>query len=128
LEESALGELAVLVGSKNPTAQESGTLFFIVADNTTVLSKRVSELVHGPLWGQLSGDFFAWDNSESPQIVMQVSPTYEVGQADTISEIKAWLSNNPWYWLVVVFLLVVLASFITYTLIKNRNEKLKEQW
>ncbi len=128
LEESALGELAVLVGSKNPTAQESGTLFFIVADSTTVLSKRVSELVHGPLWGQLSGDFFAWDNSESPQIVMQVSPTYEVGQADTISEIKAWLSNNPWYWLVVVFLLVVLASFITYTLIKNRNEKLKEQW
>jgi hypothetical protein len=128
LEESSLGEMAVLVGSKNPTAQESGTLFFIVADSTPILSERISELVQGPLWGQLSGDFFAWDNSETPQIIMQVSRTYEVGQADTISEIKAWLSNNPWYWLVVVFLLVLLASFITYTLVKNRNEKLKEQW
>lgn len=128
LEESSLGELAVLVGSKNPTSKESGTLFFIVAESSSVLSKRVSELVQGTLWGQLSGDFFAWDNSESPQIIMQVSRTYEVGQADTISEIKAWLSNNPWYWLIVVFLLVLLASFITYALIKNRNEKLKEQW
>lgn len=128
VEQSTLGALSVLVAIKNPTATETGTLFIVAADDADVMATRIDELVNNALWGQLTGDFFAWENGKQPELATQISTPYEVGQADSMLEVRAWLSNNPWYWMMAAIGLVLVMSLFSYLLLKRRYNKMKEEW
>ncbi|SHO59315.1 cellulose biosynthesis cyclic di-GMP-binding regulatory protein BcsB [Vibrio quintilis] len=128
LQESSLGSLATFIAMKNPATVKNGTLFIIAADSSKTLTQRVSQLVKSPLWSQLSGDFFVWQDAKKPLLVMQVSGRFNIGQARKWAELEAWVSNNPWYWLAGALLVVLLTSLIIYALIKRRYQKIKQAW
>jgi hypothetical protein len=127
-EESSLGALSVLVAMKNPSATPIGTLFIVAADDVSVMKVRIDELVQGSLWSQLAGDFFAWQNDKKPELVTQISTPYEVGQADSMLEVRAWLSHNPWYWMIAALCAVLMMSLLSYILLKRRHKKMKGEW
>jgi len=128
IQNSSLGQLSVLVASKNPYAQETGTLFIITAQSSDLITERVEQLVQSTLWTQLSGDFFVWQDAKKPLIKMNVSTPYQMGDASSLIGVSAWLSNNPWYWVIAILLIVLLFSLLSYILLKRRHKKLKGEW
>ena len=73
VQQSGLGDLAVLIAQKNPQSDGTGTIFMMAADTPSQLNDRVQDLISPSIWGQLGGDFFAWENPEQPALVMQVA-------------------------------------------------------
>ncbi|RBW46743.1 cellulose biosynthesis cyclic di-GMP-binding regulatory protein BcsB [Psychromonas sp. B3M02] len=127
-QQSTLGDFSLVLATKNPVADKTGTLFIIAAETTERLTERISELVQGPLWSQLAGDFFAWDNAKSPLIVMQVSSAYMLGATDSWTALGAWGTNHPWYLLLIIVAIVFMFMVFTWLLLKRRHQKIKEDW
>ncbi|RKM85220.1 cellulose biosynthesis cyclic di-GMP-binding regulatory protein BcsB [Alteromonas sp. BL110] len=129
VQESDLGEQAVLTAQGHPTSSQTDTMFIIAAQSPELLQTRVTELVSLSMWGQMAGDFFAWKNALSPSLVMQVSDKYEVGAADdNWLYLRLWLSNNPWYWLIGFVAIVFVVSLFIYLLLKRRNKQVQDSW
>ena len=129
VQQSGLGDLAVLIAQKNPQSDGTGTIFMMAADTPSQLNDRVQDLISPSIWGQLGGDFFAWENPEQPALVMQVADVYVVGEfEDSWLQTRMWLSNHPWYWLIAFIVLVLFCSFIAYWLLRRRNNKMQDQW
>jgi hypothetical protein len=127
IQESDLGPQAIFTAHANPDSND--TLFILAAQTSELLNDRVSDLVSLPMWGQLAGDFFAWSDSRAPSLVMQVNETYEIGESgDAWLQVRLWLSNNPWYWLVGFVVLVFSISLLIYLLLKRRNKKVQDSW
>lgn len=80
------------------------------------------------MWGQVHGDFFAWQNADKPALVMQTSAPYNIGHEDTFMEVRAWLSQNPWYWLIITVSLVILVAVLAFILLKRKHRQVEEQW
>ena len=129
VQESDLGQQAILTAQQHPTATQRETLFIVAAQTPEILHQRIEDLVSLSMWGQLAGDFFAWKDNLSPALVMQVSDKFEVGEADdSWLHLRLWLSNNPWYWLIGFIALVLIVSFVMYTLLKRRNKQVQDAW
>ncbi|BFT31475.1 cellulose biosynthesis cyclic di-GMP-binding regulatory protein BcsB [Alteromonas sp. D210916BOD_24] len=129
VQESSLGNQAVLTAHRHPNSNQDDTLFVLAAQTPELLEARVHDLVSLTMWGQLSGDFFAWNNALQPSLVMQVSEKYEVGEAgNSWLHLRLWLSNNPWYWLISFVVLVLLVSIVVHLLLKRRNKQVKDSW
>lgn len=129
VQESDLGEQAILTAQAHPVSSDTDTLFIMAAQTPELLQARVEDLVSLSLWGQMAGDFFAWKDALSPSLIMQVSEKYEVGEADdNWLHLRLWLSNNPWYWLIGFIILVFLVSMVIYLLLKRRNEQVQDSW
>jgi hypothetical protein len=127
IQESDLGPQAILTAHANPDSND--TLFIVAAQTSDLLNDRVNDLVSLSMWGQLAGDFFAWSDSRSPSLVMQVNETYEIGESnDAWLQLRLWLSNNPWYWLIGFVVLVFSISLLFYLLLKRRNKKVQDSW
>ena len=128
IEESSLGEFSVLVASKNPLAKKTGTLFIIASESSDILTSRIEQLIQSPLWSQLSGDFFAWQDAKTPLISMNISNQYQVGEASPWLEASAWSSNHPWYLLGIALLVTLLFCALSYLLLKRRHKKIEGEW
>ncbi len=129
VQESDLGEQAILTAQAHPVSSDTDTLFIMAAQTPEILQARVEDLVSLSLWGQMAGDFFAWKDALSPSLIMQVSEKYEVGEADdNWLHLRLWLSNNPWYWLIGFIILVFIVSMVIYLLLKRRNEQVQDSW
>lgn len=129
VQQSDLGEQAILTAQQHPTSSQRDTLFIMAAQTPELLHQRVLDLVSLSMWGQLGGDFFAWKDSETPSLVMQVSDKFEVGEADDMwLHLRLWLSNHPWYWLIGFILLVGVLSTMMYILLKRRNKQVQDSW
>ena len=129
VQESDLGEQAILTAQAHPVSSDTDTLFIMAAQTPELLQARVEDLVSLSLWGQMAGDFFAWKDALSPSLIMQVSEKYEVGEADdNWLHLRLWLSNNPWYWLIGFIIAVFVVSMIIYVLLKRRNEQVQDSW
>lgn len=129
VQESDLGDQAVLIAQRHPNSDNTDTLFILAAQTSELLNERVNDLVSLSLWGQMAGDFFAWSNRESPLLVMQVNDKYEVGEsANFWLNTRLWLSNNPWYWFVTFMLLVFFVSLFIFLLLRRRNRQAQDSW
>ncbi|WP_394221620.1 cellulose biosynthesis cyclic di-GMP-binding regulatory protein BcsB [Alteromonas gracilis] len=129
VQESDLGEQAVLTAHAHPVSSQTDTMFIIAAQSAELLQSRVEDLVSLSMWGQMAGDFFAWKDPLSPSLVMQVTDKYEIGEADDRwLHLRLWLSNNPWYWLIAFVLVVFVVSLLIYLLLKRRNKQVQDSW
>ncbi len=129
LQQSSLGDLGVLIAQKNPQGQGTGTVFMMAAETPELLNSRMQDLISPAIWGQLAGDFVAWDNSEQPELVMQVADVYVVGEfEDSWLQTRMWLSNHPWTWLAALIIVVLICSLLALLLLRRRNKKIQENW
>ncbi|NDV92538.1 cellulose biosynthesis cyclic di-GMP-binding regulatory protein BcsB [Alteromonas sp. 345S023] len=129
VQQSDLGEQAILLAQRHPNSHASDTMFIIAAQTPEYLFARVNDLISLSMWGQLAGDFFVWNDGLKPQLVMQVNEKFELGEANSYwLTLRLWLSNNPWYWLVSFLLLVLLVSLLIYLLLKRRNQQIEDSW
>ena len=129
VQESDLGNQAILTAQRHPSSAQRDTLFIMAAQTPEILHMRTLDLVSLSMWGQLGGDFFAWKDNLAPSLVMQVSDKFEVGEADDIwLHMRLWLSNHPWYWMIGFIIIVVLLSAVMYILLKRRNKQIQDSW
>ncbi|OFC68808.1 cellulose biosynthesis cyclic di-GMP-binding regulatory protein BcsB [Alteromonas confluentis] len=129
VQQSTLGNMGVLVAQKNPQGQRTGTVFMMAAENAELLADRMQDLTSPAIWGQLAGDFVAWDNSEQPELVMQVADVYVVGEfEDSWLQTRMWLSNHPWIWLMALVIVVIVCAALALLLLRRRNKKIQENW
>jgi hypothetical protein len=129
LQASTLGDLGVLIMKENPTSTETGSLMIIAAETTEIMQQRVTDLVSLSLWGQLAGDFFAWSNSDTPDLVMRVSSKFEIGEP--VSQwlaFRMWLSNHPMYWIIAILIFLLIGSITSYQALKKRNKDIESSW
>ena len=128
-QQSGLEDMAVLIAEKNPASESTGNVYIIATQTPELMTTRINELVSLSLWGQMAGDFFSWQDAESPLLAMQVADQFEMGEAGNgWLSLRMWLSNNPWYWLVGVALIVIISTFIAVLLLRRRNKAMTEQW
>ena len=128
-QQSGLNDMAVLVAQKNPAADDPGSVYIIAAETPAVLTQRVDDLVSLSLWGQLAGDFFSWRSADRPLLAMQVAEQFEVGEPGSgWLALRMWMSNNPWYWLIGVALIIIFSTLIAAVLLRRRNQTITEQW
>ncbi len=128
-QQSGLEKMAVLIAEKNPAAENTGNVYIIATQTPALMASRINELVSLSLWGQMAGDFFSWQDDQAPLLAMQVADQFEMGEAGNgWLSLRMWLSNNPWYWLVGVALIVIISTFIAVLLLRRRNKAMTEQW
>ena len=128
-QKSTLGEMAVISARKNPRSEETGSLYILAAQTPELLNQRVDDLISLSLWGQLEGDFFSWQNASQPLLAMQVEQQFQLGEEDNrLLELRMWLSNNPWYWLLALAVLILLCTTIAVVLLRRRNQAVTEDW
>jgi hypothetical protein len=127
---SDIGRMAVLlaapeqVGSLSPSASLQ-----IVTKTPSLMDDRLGDLISLSLWGQLAGDTFVWESAEQPLLAMQIHSKYVVGEArSTWLTIRLWLTNHPWYWLVMVVTFCLLLAIIVYRMTQRRYRAVSEQW
>ncbi|MDF2179653.1 cellulose biosynthesis cyclic di-GMP-binding regulatory protein BcsB [Aliiglaciecola sp. CAU 1673] len=122
---SSLGNMAVMTAM----ATEKGQSAIIAAQNAKILNARIDDITSLTLWGQLNGDFFAWEDSKAPLIAMQVAERKTLGNAEDLwLEIRLWLSSHPWAWLAALVAVILLLSLLLHLMLKRRNAKLEDEW
>lgn len=123
----AIGDGALLAALANPAGK--GTVSVFTADSHSTLADSMDVLIEPAVWGQLRGDLAAWGDRDLPVHTLQVSGGYVVGDPDQpIATLRAWLSNNPWYWAIGVLAAISLASWLLYRLLLRRNRRQQAQW
>ncbi|QPG06080.1 cellulose biosynthesis cyclic di-GMP-binding regulatory protein BcsB [Salinimonas marina] len=128
-QQSTLGEMGVLSALQNPRTDSTGSLYIVAAQTPEILTQRVYDLVSLSLWGQMAGDFFSWQDAQQPLVAMQVAQQFELGEPDNRwLELRLWLSNNPWYWLLAVAALILLCTTVAVMLLRRRNQAVTEDW
>lgn len=129
LQQSTLGGLGIALMQKNQNTSMNGTSLIISAENSDLLAQRIEDLISLSLWGQLKGNFFVWQDDKKPKIAMRVSRNFELGDGTSPwFEYRMWLSNNPWYWIAAVLVLVLLGTWSAYIMLKRRNREIEKTW
>lgn len=127
---SDIGSMAVLLAAPEQVDTNlPGASLQIVTKTPSLMDDRLSDLISLSLWGQLAGDTFVWDSAEQPLLAMQIHSKYVVGEArSTWLTIRLWLTNHPWYWLVMVVAFCLLLAVIVYRMTQRRYRAVSEQW
>ena len=126
---STLGQSAVLIANENSVNQQKGTVFMLATETSGLMQKRVDDLISNSMWGQLAGDFYAWDSHEKPLLVMQVADKVELGTPLSFwDEARMYLSSNPLYWAGLVAALAILIALLAYLMLRRRNSDIEQQW
>lgn len=129
VQKSSLGNLGVMLMQRNIASEQNGSLLMLVSQSNQILAERVQDLVSLSMWGQMSGDFFVWEDHKKPLLAMRVSDQFEVGDGTTLwFEYRMWLSNHPWYWVSAVIAIVLLGTLASFIALKRRNKEIEKSW
>ncbi|WP_162299725.1 cellulose biosynthesis cyclic di-GMP-binding regulatory protein BcsB [Marinospirillum perlucidum] len=124
---SGLGDLGVLVAFANPYSEEKATLTLVTAETESLLHERLLTLVTSPFWSQLQGDLFIWEEDPDQIAHLQVANRYELGEKDTWMKLRLILSNNPWYWLGGVLVVLLAFTLLAVKLLGKRRKELEAE-
>lgn len=121
-QDKGLNSLGVMVAMQNPLDEAVSTLTLMVAETPEILDQRIHSLIRPQIWGQLRGDFVVWQDIEDDVIAMQLASPYEIGDKGSIHFVSLNLSNNPWYWLFGLLILVMILAWIAKRYIDKRSQ------
>lgn len=127
IQSGGLDNRGVLMAMRNPHSSTPTALMVITADNHTLLSQRVSDLLAPQVWSQLKGDLVVWESPRDAVVTMQVGDYYEIGEKDRWGMLILTLANNPWYTLAALLATLLCISLLTRRYLRKREaQKLAE--
>lgn len=122
-----LDKRGMLMAMRNPHSPDPAALMIISADNHSLLTQRVNDLLTPRIWGQLKGDLVLWEGPTDAVVSMQVGEFYETGENALWHRLILNLSNNPWYMLAALFITIFSISLLTRGYLRRREaQKLSE--
>lgn len=125
-QQGQLGDLGVMAAFRNPYASESATLTLLTAQTEALLQQRLLNLVDASIWSQIRGDLLIWRDTPEQVVSMQVADHYEMGEHSGWMQLRMTLSNNPWFWLSGVVVLLVIASVLAVRLLRRRKAAMEQ--
>lgn len=123
-----LGQQAALMQTKLPGSSQA-TLTVLTAGSGALLRAQTAALITPAVWSQLRGDLVLWQGDD--HIAQQmVGSRYTVGEAGLSARVSFLLSLHPWFWGVVIALLVLALAAMTLRLLMRfrhrRHARVKE--
>ncbi|MES2310390.1 MAG: cellulose biosynthesis cyclic di-GMP-binding regulatory protein BcsB [Verrucomicrobiota bacterium] len=120
---ASFGQYGVAMEFQSPFANEK-TIFLVAAEDTTLLSKRVSQLVESTSWEALKGDVMVWSDEPSSLATQKVGSSYSIGSYNTQTRCEYLFSKHPFLWAAIILVILSLFALITWKLLarfKNRQ-------
>ena len=98
--------------------KRSVTLF--TAENGSKLHHYMEAIVQPILWSKLSGDVALWTDKPKSINTQTIGKKFYIGDAGIRGQTRFQVSNNPWWWIIGVFLLIFLLAWLTRVLLHRR--------
>lgn len=124
---SGLGPMGGLSLMSNPLQGASGAVLVVTAEDEARLTARIDTLIQPQVWSQLHGGLMLWQDMDTPVVRAQVVDRFEIGDSSDWLLLRLWLSNNPWYWLVLVVVGALLVVVSASWLLLRRRRSLEMQ-
>jgi hypothetical protein len=112
-----LGSYGVAMEFRSPFASGK-TVFLVTAENTTLLAKRVSQLVDPSYWENLQEDVSVWSDDPTSLATERVGHSYFIGSNLMQTRCEFLFSKYPLLWVAVLLVILVLFASITWYLLK----------
>ncbi len=99
-------------------AERSVTVF--TAETGEKLHHYMEALVQPTLWSNLSGDVALWTNETASMNTQEIASKFYLGDAGVRDKMRFRISDNPWWWIAGVFVLIFLLAWLTRVLLNRR--------
>lgn len=120
---AGLGEKFLMVSYPSPSAK-GRVVLALLAEKGNSLYSGAKALFSPPLWGQLKGSIFTWDNQEK-FYWQQEGDTFLTGDGSARLNMIMYFSKHPWQWLaLVISMLALIARLIHKLLAKHKNRSI----
>jgi Bacterial cellulose synthase subunit. len=120
-----LGQQAVLMQARLPNSSQS-LLTVLSADTNPTLLEQSKRLIDPAVWNQLNGDLFVW-RDKTEYASQSVGPRFTISQASLSTQLSFILSRQPWFWAILIGLLVLLLAVVTLRLLLRFRRRHHEQ-
>lgn len=124
IQSGGLGDRFLMTSYQAPDATSNLVLTLLSEKNNTLYA-GASTLLTSPLWSQLEGNVFTWDNQER-FYAQQEGETFltakGLGRRSTIQ----FFSKHPWQWLLLISLCLLLAAWIIHIILSARKIHLQK--
>ncbi len=90
------------------------------AETGKKLHRYMEAIVQPHLWSKLSGDVALWTDESKSVNTQTIGGKFYIGDAGLRDKTRYQISDNPWWWIISVFLLIFLLAWITRALLHRR--------
>ncbi len=109
----------VAMAFKSPFGQDRSVTLF-TAETGQKLHRYMEAIVQPTLWSKLSGDVALWTADPKSISTQMIGKKFYVGNAGLRDKTRFQISQNPWWWIIGVFVLIFLLAWITRVLLHRR--------
>jgi hypothetical protein len=106
------------------------TATVFAAANEDVLLQGMAELIKPELWDDLQGNLVVWSKGVEAVSWQKVGDDYHVGAISVPARMEFYFSNYPWFWFIVLMVLVALLALLTTRMLnrfRRRNHPVLEE-
>jgi cellulose synthase operon protein B len=115
---TAMGKYGFAMEFKSPFAADK-TVFLVSAENTSILSKRISQLVEPSYWEALHGDVSVWSDEPASFATQKVGPSYFIGSHNAQTRFEYLFSKHPFLWATVILVVLGMFALVTWRLLQR---------
>ena len=109
----------VAMAFQSPYSKERSITVF-TAETGEKLHRYMEAIVQPNLWSKLSGDVALWTDESKSVNTQSIGKKFYIGDAGLRDKTRYQISDNPWWWIIGVFLLIFLLAWITRALLHRR--------
>lgn len=125
LQDGGLGDLGGIAALRNPRGTDAATLTVIAATDADRLAARVQDLVRPEVWSRLGGDLAVWGGAEEPVTTLRVAEPFTAGEQGRWTQLRLYLTANPWYLLFALLVGVLLLVGGARVLLRARRGRIE---
>ena len=90
------------------------------AETGKKLHRYMEAIVQPTLWSKLAGDVALWTDEPKSINTQAIGKKFYLGNAGLRDRTRFQISDNPWWWIIGVFLLIFLLAWVTRVLLHRR--------
>lgn len=124
-QDGGLGDLGGIAALRNPRSADAATLTVIAAADAERLAARVQDLVRPEVWSRLGGDLAVWGGADDAVTTLRVAEPFTAGEQGRWTQLRLYLTANPWYVLLALLAGVVLVVVSARVLLRGRRGRIE---
>lgn len=117
-----LGRFSLMMEYESPWRSGS-TVAVVTAEDGERLYDGVVQLVDPGFWDNLRGDLALWEERSASLRTVSVGERYKVGGLGPQGRMEYFFSKNPWFWTLLLLLLMVLFALGALFLLRRYRQR-----
>lgn len=116
--DGSLGRSIAALQYESPRKRGRSVTAFLAASPER-LHQGMRQAVTTGIWDGLTGGLTVWEDGSDTPKTFNVSDTYHVGDLSTQARLEYYFSRNPWFWTLLLVVLMVLFALLTLLLLRR---------